>query len=234
MRRLYFTYVAFAFMVLRTFGILPSLCILGVVISMSAHGFRFWPDGGKVVKWLSTLRSALTDNVLQPGDASKLAEKLSWGCSQLFRRLGRAMLRPIFDQQTRRDGRVDSELRRSLQWWVSVLELELCELRRWKTVELPVVHLFCDASGNPAHLGAVLFVDGDVLWTHMGVETQVLQTFRQRADNQIMGLELMAISLGLCTFEFWLRGRRVVIHSDNTGSEVLFQYLCHLCSVRRQ
>ena len=35
-----------------------------------------------------------------------------------------------------------------------------------------------------------------------------------------MGLELLAISLGLCTFGEWLKGRSVVIHSDNTGSEV--------------
>ena len=197
-----------------------SLCILGVMISMSEHGFRCRPDDMKIAKWVSALRRALADNVLQPGDASKLAGKLSWGGSQLFRRFGRAMLRPIFDRQTRRDGKVDDELRRSLQWWVSVLELELCELRRWKEVELPAMHLFCDASGNPAHLGAVLFVDGDVIWTHMEPAPHVLPAFRHRKNNQIMGLELLAISLGLCTFEFWLRGKRVVIHSDNTGSEV--------------
>ena len=36
-----------------------------------------------------------------------------------------------------------------------------------------------------------------------------------------MGLELLAISLGLCTFGEWLAGRNVVIHIGNTaGSEV--------------
>ena len=35
-----------------------------------------------------------------------------------------------------------------------------------------------------------------------------------------MGLELLAISLGLETFKELLSGRRVVIHSDNSGSEV--------------
>ena len=35
-----------------------------------------------------------------------------------------------------------------------------------------------------------------------------------------MGLELLSISLGFCTFEHLLRGRQVVVHSDNKGSEV--------------
>ena len=44
--------------------------------------------------------------------------------------------------------------------------------------------------------------------------------FRARRDNQIMGLELLAISLGMCSFEHLLTGRAVVVHCDNTGSEV--------------
>jgi len=47
-----------------------------------------------------------------------------------------------------------------------------------------------------------------------------MKYFASRSDQQIMGLELLAISLGLCTFEHLLRGRNVVVHCDNTGSEV--------------
>ena len=35
-----------------------------------------------------------------------------------------------------------------------------------------------------------------------------------------MGLELLSITLGLQTFKGMLKGRKVVIHSDNTGAEV--------------
>ena len=49
---------------------------------------------------------------------------------------------------------------------------------------------------------------------------KALQFFKRRSDNQIMGLELLAISLGLATFVDTLRGRKVIVHSDNTGSEV--------------
>ena len=48
----------------------------------------------------------------------------------------------------------------------------------------------------------------------------VLKEFTCRSDNQIMGLELLSISLGMSTFQDMLRDRCVVIHSDNTGSEV--------------
>ena len=35
-----------------------------------------------------------------------------------------------------------------------------------------------------------------------------------------MGLELVAVSLGLCTFSDMLRNKRVVVHCDNKGAEV--------------
>ena len=53
----------------------------------------------------------------------------------------------------------------------------------------------------------------------MAVSEDIFAIFKARQDNQIMGLELLAISLGLSSFEHLLRKRRVVIHSDNTGSE---------------
>ena len=38
-----------------------------------------------------------------------------------------------------------------------------------------------------------------------------------------MGLELLSIALGLSSFEQFLMGRCVVIHSDNTGAECCFR-----------
>ena len=58
------------------------------------------------------------------------------------------------------------------------------------------------------------------------VHAKLMQIFDQRADNQIMGLELAAIGLGLSTFGKLLAGRSVVIHSDNTGAEVRLKNSC--------
>ena len=174
----------------------------------------------QVCKWKKCLQKALSEQVLSAGDASKLVGKLSWGASNLFHRLGRAMLRPLHDQKSRRDGSVDSELGRALQWWLDVLRLEICELRSWQAPGEAPVHLFVDARGDPPDLGAVVFAGGSCYWTHFVVPPSLLACFKRRRDNQIMGLELLAISLGLSTFGAMLKGRCVVVHSDNTGSEV--------------
>ena len=202
-----------------------ELCILGVDLSLSWRGYQCRPSSDKVVGWLCRINKALGTMRLSQGDASKLAGKLSWGGSAMFHRFGRAMLRPIFDQKTRRDGRVDSELKRALEWWRRVLTSGLSELREWSAPVGAPIQLFCDASGRPPHMGAVVFVDNRCWWTHSAVEDSVLSRFRARKDNQIMGLELLAISMAFCTFDWLLRGRTVVVHCDNTGSEVR-----HLCA----
>ena len=172
------------------------------------------------------------------------------------------MLRPIFDQKTRRDGWMAPELRWALEWWIEVLspvglpppspppyaaalpeaqlcepavmflsevlESGLCERREWNAEQRPPVHMFCDASGAPAHLGAVLFDDDNCFVTHYAPPAEILAQFRRRRDNQIMGLELLSISLGLCTFEHLIRGRNVIVHSDNTGSEACRLRVCLL------
>ena len=49
--------------------------------------------------------------------------------------------------------------------------------------------------------------------------SEVVESFVRRKDKQIMALELLSISLGMSTFEGMLSGGKVVIHSDNKGSE---------------
>jgi len=120
----------------------------------------------------------------------------------------------------RRDGLIDSELRRALVWWKEALSLRLAERRPWQCKTAAPLHLFCDARGEPPHLAAVLF-DGERRWfTHCEPPSCIMDSFRRRRDNQIMGLELLSISLGLSTFEAQLRDRQTVVYSDNTGSEV--------------
>ena len=111
-------------------------------------------------------------------------------------------------------------LRRSLAWWDDALGEGIAEVREWGRRELEPLHLFCDASGASARLGAVLFADGKWFWTSTTVKKRICEYFRHRRDNQIMGLELLAITLGLETFAWKLQCRDVVIHCDNSGAEV--------------
>ena len=199
-----------------------ELTVLGVHMQLSDKGIRTCPEPSKVSKWIQCIEEVLAQGKLMPGLASKLSGKLAWGGSQLFARLGRAALRPLYDQRTRRDGSISAELRESLLWWLRVLGSEIAQLKMWNPLVRHVVHLFCDASSSPPHLGCVLLQRGSssVKWCHMPVPKHVLHNFQQRRDAQIMGLELLAISLGLSTFASCLSHKMVVVHCDNRGSEV--------------
>ena len=65
-------------------------------------------------------------------------------------------------------------------------------------------------------------VDGAVLFADCPPPECVTAHFVKRADQQIMGLELLSIALGLCTFKAQCEGRIVFVHSDNKGAESAF------------
>ena len=199
-----------------------KIVILGVLVEIGTTGFKLLPAPCKVDKWMVRIGRALLEDKLEPGDASKLAGKLSWACAQAFRQFGRANLRPLFDQISRRDGALNEELRSALRWWSTILQMDVSEVHEWSMTETKPVHLFTDASGGSGgHLGAVLLIDGECHWTHMEVSEKLRGMFVNRADNQIMGLELLGVSVGLSTFASVLRGRKVVVHCDNRGAEVI-------------
>ena len=97
--------------------------------------------------------------------------------------------------------------------WLSLRPLSVRVLHRH-------AHLFCDARGEPPHLGAVLLLGEECYWTHLAPSHEVLRCFQRRSDNQIMALELLSISLGMSTIEHLIANKCTIIHSDNTGSEV--------------
>ena len=132
------------------------------------------------------------------------------------------MLGPIYAQRWSRDGAVGSELRRALEWWLQVFDSGLCEKLSWSGLRPGLLHLFCDASGVDARLGAVCFDAGTWYWTTAVAPKDICASFCVRGDRQIMALELLAISMALKTFEPLLANRTVVVHCDNKGAEVRF------------
>ena len=91
--------------------------------------------------------------------------------------------------------------------------------RQWREIKQAPVHLLCDARSKPPRIAAVLICDGCIEFADMEPDEKVLRQFRARGDNQIASLELLAIAFGISTFEQKLKGRNVVIHSDNTTAE---------------
>ena len=122
-----------------------QLVILGIQIELDGSGATFWPSPDKVEKWSDTICKALMEDVIRlsfsctlrsatifscidkalcSGEASKLSGKLQWGSQAAFGGFGRAMLRPILDQQKARSSRLTRELRLALDWWSEFLQLE--------------------------------------------------------------------------------------------------------------
>ena len=202
-------------------GFGPSLEVLGVVVSFSRDGIALWPSERKVEKWLRDIDRALLVGRLSAGDASKLAGRLSFASQVIFKRFGRAMLRPLFAQQYAplRGGRLGPLLVLALRWWRAVLSLHLCEHVPLTPRPVEVCELFTDARGTPPRVAAVLATSERLCFSDWMPSEDVLANFVERRDAQIMGLELLAVVFGLCTFLDDVRGKYVRIYIDNTGGE---------------
>ena len=192
-----------------------ELVLLGICFAFSKQGIHCCPSEDKVYKWSAVIRHALESEKLEPGAASKLAGALAWASQSLFKRLGRAFLRPLFAQQHGSCPRVKEPLRIALTWWLEILELGIHEVAAWEAHPMAAAHLFADARSTPPRVAAVLFARGCVWYSDWEPDAAIMRLFHQRGDNQIMGLELMAISLGLSTFGHMLKGCKVIVHCDN-------------------
>jgi len=192
-----------------------SLVILGVRCQLNNAGLYLFPESCKVLKWCACIRDALESGALSAGDSGRL----SWAQTHMFHKVGRAMLRPIFDQRWTRSGKISKVLRAALLWWLNVLSMGICEQRQWCISDRPPICVFVDARGEPPRCAAVAFVDGVCHYTDGKPSAKIMAGFLRRNDAQICGLEMLAIALGLSSFADELRGRNVVIYSDNKGAE---------------
>ena len=128
-----------------------ALTVLGIRVSPSSDGARFEVDADKAQKWLCTIDAAIETLHLDAGAAQKLAGRLSWATQLLFRKLGRAMIKPIFAQCASCQGWVGSRLLATLKRWKHILHLGVSENRPWKEEAEGLCFLFVDAAGTPPH-----------------------------------------------------------------------------------
>jgi hypothetical protein len=71
------------------------LTVLGVDITLTRLGALMKPSADKVVKWVCRIQQCIQKGLMTSGEASKLAGALQWASQHMFKRLGRAMIRPI-------------------------------------------------------------------------------------------------------------------------------------------
>ena len=99
------------------------LVILGIQVDVQPDGLVCSLPEEKRAKWLASIEDALAEGCLPARQAQKLGGRLGFAAQAAFRRLGRAMLRPIYRQQYTplRRGAMSEELRGALVWWRYVL-----------------------------------------------------------------------------------------------------------------
>ena len=100
-----------------------------------------------------------------------------------------------------------------------VLQAGMSENRPWCEVQQTVCRIFVDAASTPACCAAMACIDGQILYTAVSPNGELLDQLERRGDKQITSLEIIAILLSVATFAVALKGRRVVLYSDNTGAE---------------
>ena len=122
------------------------LTVLGVQTRIDAAGVTFKPNPTKVAEWTEQMQSYLRLGLLSSGEASKLAGelaplqhcelaarlcagRLSFASQHVFKRLGRALLVPIFKQIRSRSAEIKEELQMALSWWLETLKLGMSEVR---------------------------------------------------------------------------------------------------------
>ena len=64
---------------------MDASCAAQVEVKLSTKGYKCRPTEGKVRRWCECIEHALASDRLRPGEASKLAGRLSWGTSTMFR-----------------------------------------------------------------------------------------------------------------------------------------------------
>jgi len=167
------------------------------------------------------MREASTKRYMCQGLAAKWVGRLSFSTQRAFNRVGRAMTRPFIEQQHHcsKGNIISKKLRLAMKWWIQALENKVVNTKQ-VSCKREKVDLFCDAASTPPKLAAVLF-NGQSRpeFTRIDVEKRLMQKFEDRKDNQIMGLEILAIILGIETYKEKMSGKLVRIWTDNSGGE---------------
>ena len=104
------------------------VAILGIRVEANLAGVFFTLDEAKVDRWKQDMAEVMRTRRMFPGEASKLAGRLSFAAQFIFKRLGRALLVPIFRQAKKKSSVMGYDLLLALRWWLQTLTSGLCEV----------------------------------------------------------------------------------------------------------
>eukprot|EP00438_Fugacium_kawagutii_P017427 Skav208457 [mRNA] locus=scaffold1104:125034:126098:+ [translate_table: standard] len=182
--------------------------VLGVTYDLQEMVLRIKPSRKEEI--LEEIRSILDSGLLPPGQAGKLRGKLMFGASQLWGKIGRALLRALSERQYTKfpKSEINGAIEAALAMWVRLIEegppRPILEAKPMKTQFV----LFTDGSfpdgskDSPSYpwIGGVIFAR-DMQPRQFGcrVPDHLIQTWLPR-KSQIAMVELFATLVALETF----------------------------------
>ena len=175
-------------------------------------------DLEKAAKYQRQLREMLTTQVCTPGDASKLAGRLSFSVSVSGNRVGRAYIKPFFAQANAPLPRnqVSPRMAQSADWFLQYLENSPASARS-SCKGRPQCVSWSDAAGPSRWVAAIVSVEGAYLWTRMQTPPDVWTVLLDRGDNQIGFQELLGVLHVWGTFSSLLAESCWVAFVDNNS-----------------
>ena len=214
---------------LSTDKLVPYSCcckVLGIVLDLgqARRGLMLMCNTqGRKEELLATLRSILASGSLDRGELAKVRGRLQFASGQLFGRLARQAVHAFSSR-----GRLGNGLDQRLVWALEYLCKLLSEGRpREISRGLGDSRLiFVDASFEPGGycgLGGLVFDGSGTLLKWFGLQAPralvtVLQTcFGEHRETVIYELEALAVALAIDLFKQELRGRNVMVFTDNSG-----------------
>ena len=198
-----------------------SMVVLGSLCRVDFRGRSLHTrvDPSKAAKYAQLLQTVLDTALLEPGQASKLAGRLSFAVTVSGNRVGRAYVKPFYAQaHAPLPGHVVSPwLRRSAEWFIHYLQRPPLSVRRGCSNDRPCVVSWSDAAGESTWVAAVICVAGNFFWTRLQTPSEILKLLLDRGDHQIGFQELLGIILVWGTFEHLLQGALWLAFVDNDG-----------------
>ena len=173
----------------------------------------------KAAKYGEQLECVLQCGTLAPGEASKLAGRLSFAVTVSGNRVGRAYIKPFFAQANAPlpGCLVSPWLRRAAQWFSQYLRQPPVTARRGRASGRPRVVTWSDAAGASRWVAAVVQVGGRFWWSRLQTPASVWNLLLDRGDNQIGFQELLGVLFVWETFKHMLQGALWLAFVDNDG-----------------
>ena len=171
--------------------------MLGASVSLQpgerAVTLQVSPD--KAEKWINTIQECLSMDRCDPGEASKLVGRLSFGVTVAEDKIGRAYIRPFHAQAHApwQDSQLSPMLRDAMAWWLEYLLIKQPTMHYAVGAPRQQLTTWTDASGQDRWLAAVIHCDGRWAWTRMQTPESLWDQLIDREDHQIGYQELLGV-----------------------------------------